>query len=114
MDGMRRIKTYKVFNESLKDKLKGKSEEDIDELLLNILLTVTDDLATNTGFFKNHEEAFHYVSDNYFNDITDSLSRQHSSKNIIERIRSKTYEDKLGYDPYDKLPELTSHDQFGI
>ena len=33
---MKKVKTYKVFNESLKDKIKGKSKEEIDNLVKGI------------------------------------------------------------------------------
>lgn len=76
---------YLSTNESLRDKLKGKSDEDTDKYI-SILIKKMSKLFVQYNYFNDEDEAFKYIYENYLDWIIRNIEKGHSTKTIIDSM----------------------------
>jgi hypothetical protein len=84
---MKYIKQFKIFNESLKDKLKGKSNDELLDSFNNLINSIVKYLLRKENHrFKDYNDTCDYVIEKYKEDIIDYIKGGVSAKGIKENI----------------------------
>lgn len=91
---MKNIKTYELFNESLRDKMRGPSDKSVDEGIERIIKEVV--LNIQDKEIPERWKTYKFIYDNYLDWIFDSIEEGHSpemfSDVLIELIQDHYYE----------------------
>jgi hypothetical protein len=94
MGSMKKIKTYKTFNESLRDKMRGPSDKSVDEGIKRIIEEVV--LKMQEIDIPDRWKTYNFIYDNYLNWIFDAIDEGHPpdmySEVLIELIQDNYYE----------------------